>query len=161
MRGSHPLPDQLPGEHTGPQSTSGTDPLFPTAFSAAIHTHSHMLTVDRSMVVGHVLTVHICSFMCTNDSTHPGLFKSWGALPSSGLPSCKQRIAGWFFFVFVFSPKLFNRNFFRNFSHGEIWTWGPSTRQASALTIWPYWRRFGSVRLYWMVFNISIQAAKI
>ena len=66
MRGSHPLPDQLPGEHTGPQSTSGTDPLFPTAFSAAIHTHSHMLTVDRSMVVGHVLTVHTCSFMCTN-----------------------------------------------------------------------------------------------
>ena len=66
MRGSHPLPDQLPGEHTGPQSTSGTDPLFPTAFSAAIHTHSHMLTVDRSMVVGHVPTVHTCSFMCTN-----------------------------------------------------------------------------------------------
>ena len=43
-----------------------------------------------------------------HDSTHPGLFTSWGALPSSGLPSCKQRIAGWlFFFFFFFFPKLF------------------------------------------------------
>ena len=30
------------------------------------HIHSHMVIVDRSMVVGHVQTVHICSFMCTN-----------------------------------------------------------------------------------------------
>ena len=44
-----PSPRSLPGEHTGPQSTSGTDPLFPTAFSAAIHTHSHMLTVIEVM----------------------------------------------------------------------------------------------------------------
>ena len=36
----HPLTDQLPGEHTGSQSTSSTDPLFPTAFSAAF-THTH------------------------------------------------------------------------------------------------------------------------
>ena len=44
MRGSHPLPDQLPGEHTGPQATNSTDPLFTTAFSAAIHTHTHTHT---------------------------------------------------------------------------------------------------------------------
>ena len=31
---------------------------------------------------------------------------SWGALPSSGLPSCKQRIAGWLFF-FLFFPETF------------------------------------------------------
>ena len=30
------------------------------------HTHSHMVIVDRSMVVGHVPMVHTCSFMCTN-----------------------------------------------------------------------------------------------
>ena len=28
--------------------------------------HSYSLTVDRSMVVGHVPTDHMCSFMCTN-----------------------------------------------------------------------------------------------
>ena len=30
------------------------------------HTHSHLVTVERSMVVGHVAMVHTCSFMCTN-----------------------------------------------------------------------------------------------
>ena len=85
-----------------------------------IHTLIHMVTVDRSMVVGQVPMVHTCSFYVhqsyRHDSTHPGLFTSWGALPSSGLPSCKQRIAG-FFFLFFF-------NFLsRNFSHGEIQTW--------------------------------------
>ena len=30
-----------------------------------IHTLTHMATVDRRMVVGHVPTVHTCSFMCT------------------------------------------------------------------------------------------------
>ena len=28
MRRSHPLPDQLPGEHTGPQASCGADPLY-------------------------------------------------------------------------------------------------------------------------------------
>ena len=141
MRRSHPLPDQLPGEHTGPQVSCATDPLF---FFTSLqcchsHTHSHMVIVDRSMVVGHVPMVHTCSFMCTNHidmiAHTPGLFTSWGALPSSGLPSCKQSIAGFFFFFFFFSetfPKLF-----------PWWdsNLGPSTRQASALTIQPYRRR--------------------
>ena len=48
-----------------------------------------------------------------HDGTHPGLFTSWGALPSSGLPSCKQRIAGLFFFFFFFFFFFDNnRNFF-------------------------------------------------
>ena len=80
----------------------------------------------------HVL---LCAQSYRHDSTHPGLFTSWGALPSSGLPSYKQRIAGWvffFFFFFFFFPKLF-----------PWWdlNLGPSTRQASALTIRPYRRR--------------------
>ena len=79
---------------------------FSQAFSAChSHTHSHMVIVDRSMVVGHVLTVHTCSFMCTNHidmiAHTPAFFTSWGALPSSRLPSCKQRIAGFFFFFFL------------------------------------------------------------
>ena len=31
------------------------------------HRHTHSLMVDQSTVVGHVPTVHICSFMCTNN----------------------------------------------------------------------------------------------
>ena len=110
MRGSHPLPDQLPGEHTGPQSTSGTDPLFPTAFSAAIHTHSHMFTVDRSMVVGHVPTVHTCSFMCTNHIdmiAHTQPFYELGSTPVIWT-SIMQAEDSWLaFFSETFLPKLF------------------------------------------------------
>ena len=29
-------------------------------------THAHLLTVDRSTVVGHIPTDHMCSFMCTS-----------------------------------------------------------------------------------------------
>ena len=119
MRGSHPLPDQLPGEHTGhmPQAVRRSY-LYNRLDCCHSHTHSHMVTADRSTVVGHVPTVHTCSFYVhqshRHDSTHPGLFTSWGALPSSRLPSCKQRIAGLFFFF---------RNFLtETFSHGEIRT---------------------------------------
>ena len=67
MRRSHPLPDQLPGEHTGPQTSYGADPpLQLPSVLPLTHTHSHMVTKDRSMVVGHFLMVHTCSFMCTN-----------------------------------------------------------------------------------------------
>ena len=44
----------------------------------------HLLLVDRSMVVGHVLMDHMCSFMCTShiDMTahNPAFFLSWVAL---------------------------------------------------------------------------------
>ena len=56
----------------------------PLSFDLSMqHSFTHSLTADRSMVVGHVLTVHTCSFVCTshrNDSTHPSLFMSLGAL---------------------------------------------------------------------------------
>ena len=63
LRGSHPLPDQLPGEHTGPPSHA-RQCLFHSALVSS--THAHSLIVDRSMVVGHILMDHTCSFMCTN-----------------------------------------------------------------------------------------------
>ena len=61
--GSHPLPDQLPGEHTGPPSHV-RQYLFCSALVGSTRTHS--LTVDRSTVVGHILMDHTCSFMCTS-----------------------------------------------------------------------------------------------
>ena len=48
-----------------------------------------------------------------HDSTHPGLFTSWGALPLFRLPSCKERIAVFYFF---------SKTLCWNFSHGEIRT---------------------------------------
>ena len=62
MRGSHPLPDQLPGEHTGPHHTLCSIPS--TNRLQCCHSYTHSLIVDRSTVVGHVPTVHMCSFMC-------------------------------------------------------------------------------------------------
>ena len=65
MRGSHPLPDQLPGEHTGPHHTLCSIPS--NNCLQCCHTYTHSLMVDRrSTVVGHVPMVHMCSFMCTN-----------------------------------------------------------------------------------------------
>ena len=92
------------------------------------HTYNtiYNLKSGRSTVVGHVLTVNTCSFYMhkshRHDSIHPSLFMSWGALLSSGLPSCKQRMGGIFFFS--------------NFP-SRYWKPGPSTWQASALTIKP------------------------
>ena len=57
MKGSHPFSDQLPGEYTGLQTASGTDPLLQLP---SVLPHIHTLMVDRSMVVGHV--VACCSF---------------------------------------------------------------------------------------------------
>ena len=58
-----------------------------------------------------------------HDSTHPGLFTSWGALPIIRT-SIMQAEDGWHLFFF--------RNFFcRNFSHGEIRNLGPSTQQVT------------------------------
>ena len=67
MRGSHPLPDQLPGEHTGcmPRAAHRSS-WYNCLHCCHSHTHSHMVTADRSMVVVHVPMVHTCSFMCTN-----------------------------------------------------------------------------------------------
>ena len=89
-----------------------------------------------------------------HDSTHPGLFTNWGALPSSGLPSCKQRIAGWFFFFFFFF--FFLKLFPKLFPWWDL-NLGPSTRQASALTIRPYclplsdiyWSESGTLHRNW------------
>ena len=63
LRGSHPLPDQLPGEHTGPPSHT-RQYLFVSALLGSTPTYS--LMVHRSMVVGHIPMDHMCSFMCTN-----------------------------------------------------------------------------------------------
>ena len=39
----------------------------PLSFGLSMqHSFTHSLMADRSMVVGHVLMVHICSFMCTS-----------------------------------------------------------------------------------------------
>ena len=67
MRGSHPLPDQLPGEHTGhmPQAVCWSY-LYNRLDCCHSHTHSQMVTADRSTVVEYVPMVHMCSFMCTN-----------------------------------------------------------------------------------------------
>ena len=67
MRGSHPLPDQLPGEHTGPHHTLCSIPS--NNHLQCCHTYTHSLMVDRSTVVGHIPMVHMCSFMCTNQYT--------------------------------------------------------------------------------------------
>ena len=64
MRGSHPLPDQLPGEHTGLHHILCSIPS--NNHLQSCHTYTHSLMVDRSTVVGHVPMVHMCSFMCTN-----------------------------------------------------------------------------------------------
>ena len=58
-----PSPRLIPWKHTSLQGSCGTDPLT-IVFCAAIHTLTHILTVDRTMVVGHVPTAHKCSFMC-------------------------------------------------------------------------------------------------
>ena len=63
LRGSHPLPDQLPGEHTGPPSHA-RQCLFHSALVGSTQVQS--LAVDRSTVVGHIPTDHTCSFMCTS-----------------------------------------------------------------------------------------------
>ena len=84
LRGSHPLQDQLPGEHTVSAISGGAVPLFLSFGPSVQHLHIHSLIVDRSMVVGHVLMDHMCSFMCTNHidmtATQPSLFTSWLAL---------------------------------------------------------------------------------
>ena len=56
----------------------------------------YYLKSGRSMVVGHVLMVHTCSFMCINHInmiTHL-IFYKLGSILSSELLSCKQRMAG-------------------------------------------------------------------
>ena len=63
VEGEPPLPDQLPGEHTGLPSHV-RQCLFRSALVGS--THAHSLTVDRSTVVGHIPTDHMCSFMCTS-----------------------------------------------------------------------------------------------
>ena len=72
MRGSHPLPDQLPGHHTGLHRILCSIPS--NNHPQCCHTYTYSLIVDRSTVVGHVLTVHMCSFMCTN---HTDMIMSW------------------------------------------------------------------------------------
>ena len=65
LRGSHPLPDQLPGDHTG--LLSQLEQCLFLSFGPSVQDmHIHSLLVDRSMVVGHVLMDHMFSFMCTN-----------------------------------------------------------------------------------------------
>ena len=64
LKGSHPLPINSLGSiqvcHLIPGNTS-----FSFGLSMQ-HSFIHSLMAERSMVVGHVPTVHICSFMCTS-----------------------------------------------------------------------------------------------
>ena len=134
MRRSHPLPDQLPGEHTGPQASCGADPLFYNHLQCChSHTHSHMVTIflDRSMVVGHVPMVHTCSFICNNHIdmiAHTPAFL-WVGEHSHCLDfhhASREWLA--FFLITETYPKLF-----------LLWDLnpGPFTQQVSALTIKP------------------------
>ena len=41
MRGSHPLPDQLPGEHTGPHHILCSTPSINHPHCCHTHTHIH------------------------------------------------------------------------------------------------------------------------
>ena len=84
LRGSHPLPDLLPGEHTGlPFHMTGNTSLSfgPSIQHSLAYTHSWQIEVQW---FGHVLTDHTCSFMCTshiNMMAHSlSLFMSWRAL---------------------------------------------------------------------------------
>ena len=64
LRGSHPLPHQLPGEHTGLPSHT-RQYLYHSACSMR-HSLTHSLMADRRTVVRHVPMDHMCSFMCTS-----------------------------------------------------------------------------------------------
>ena len=57
MRGSH----TFPGDITGPQVLSNAD--HPTAITISA---TPLMATVYSTVVGHILVVHTCSFMCTN-----------------------------------------------------------------------------------------------
>ena len=77
--------------------------------------HIIQLKSGRSMVVGHVLTVHTCSFMCTNHTdmiAHTPAFYKSGSTPVIRT-SIMQAEDGWQFFF---------QHFFQNFSHGDIQT---------------------------------------
>ena len=52
MRGSHLLPDQLPGEHTGLQATRAQILFYNCLQCCHSHTHSHMVTADRVRWLG-------------------------------------------------------------------------------------------------------------
>ena len=110
MRGSHLLPDQLPGEHTGymPQAARRSS-WYNRLHCCHSHTHSHMVTADRSMVVGYVPTVHTCSFMCTSHidmiAHTPAFVRVGEHSPSSGLTSCKHFFGPFFFFFFLAKKK--------------------------------------------------------
>ena len=54
---------QLPGEHTGVQAPHLAQYLESCTFTAIHYSHPTS-QADRSMVVGNVLMVHTCSFLC-------------------------------------------------------------------------------------------------
>ena len=73
--------------------------------------HIIQLKADRSMVVGHVLMVHTCSFMCTNHIdmiAHPPAFLQVGE--HSCHPDFHHASKGWlasFFFFFKTFSEFF------------------------------------------------------
>ena len=82
LKGSHSLPDQLPGEHTGPPSHT-RQYLFLSFGLSVQHSLTHSLIADRSTVAGHVPTDHTFFYLYQShrhDSTQPSLFMSWVAL---------------------------------------------------------------------------------
>ena len=82
IEGSHPLPDQLPGEHTCPPSHT-RQCLFIVQPVWMWHSLTHSHVVDRSMVVGHVPMDHMFFYVYQSHrhgSTQPSLFTSWVVL---------------------------------------------------------------------------------
>ena len=78
MRGSHPLPDQLPGEHTGPHHTLCSIPS--NNHLQCCHTYTHSLMVDKSSS-GLACSdgPHVLFYMNQShrhDNTYPGLLMS-------------------------------------------------------------------------------------
>ena len=144
MRGSHPLPDQLPGEHLPQVQIICTITLI-----AAIHTHTqhgNCIEVQWLGMFRWSTCVLLCAPMHIDMMAHTPAFLR---VLSSGLPSCKQRIAGLFFFFFFFFFFDNNRNFFPKLFPVYL-NPGPSTRQASALT----W----SMHQKWTLFNLIFSA---
>ena len=122
MRGSDPLQDWLPGEHTGWMAQAACrSSWYNHLHCCHSHTHSHMVAADRSMVVGHVPTVHRCSFVCTyhiDMIVHTPAFL-WVGKHSRHLDlhhATRVKLASFFSETFFFI--FFNWNF----SHGKIRT---------------------------------------
>ena len=82
LEGKPPSPRSTPWGAYRPAISYEAIPLFSFGLSMQ-YSFTHSLIADKSMVVGHVLMDHTFFYVhqsYRHDSTHPGLFMSWGAL---------------------------------------------------------------------------------